>query len=43
MTTTAVQSKDLLVIEGLGHVYEGKNRHEAIGKLDFTVPEGAFV
>jgi NitT/TauT family transport system ATP-binding protein len=34
---------DLLVIEGLGHVYEGKHRHEAIGKLDFTVPEGAFV
>jgi NitT/TauT family transport system ATP-binding protein len=41
--STAVQSKDLLVIEGLGHVYEGKSRHEAIGKLDFTVPEGAFV
>jgi NitT/TauT family transport system ATP-binding protein len=41
--STAVGSKDLLVIEGLGHVYEGKNRHEAIGKLDFTVPEGAFV
>ena len=41
--STAVKPKDLLVIEGLGHVYEGKNRHEAIGKLDFTVPEGAFV
>ena len=39
----AVKSKDLLVIEGLGHVYEGRSRHEAIGKLDFTVPEGAFV
>ena len=39
----SVATKDLLVIEGLGHVYEGRNRHEAIGRLDFTVPEGAFV
>jgi NitT/TauT family transport system ATP-binding protein len=39
----SVATKDLLVIEGLGHVYEGRSRHEAIGKLDFTVPEGAFV
>lgn len=41
--STAVDAKDLLVIEGLGHVYEGRTRHEAIGKLDFVVPEGAFV
>ncbi|WP_136709643.1 ABC transporter ATP-binding protein [Agromyces sp. H66] len=34
---------DLLTIEGLGHVYEGTEPFEAIGKLDFTVPEGAFV
>jgi NitT/TauT family transport system ATP-binding protein len=39
--STAV--KDLLVIEGLGHVYGGKQPFEAIGKLDFTVPEGSFV
>ena len=39
-TTTAA---DLLTIEGLGHVYEGRQRHEAIGRLDFVVPEGAFV
>jgi len=38
-----VATRDLLVIEGLGHVYEGRSRHEAIGRLDFTVPEGAFV
>lgn len=42
MSITATDS-DLLTIEGLGHVYEGKQRHEAIGKLDFTVPAGAFV
>jgi NitT/TauT family transport system ATP-binding protein len=40
---SATTTKDLLVIEGLGHVYEGKQRHEAIGRLDFAVPEGAFV
>ncbi|BDZ44648.1 ABC transporter ATP-binding protein [Naasia aerilata] len=40
VTTTGT---DLLTIEGLGHVYEGRQRHEAIGRLDFTVPEGAFV
>ncbi|GAA3211008.1 ABC transporter ATP-binding protein [Microbacterium terregens] len=40
ITTTAT---DLLTIEGLGHVYEGRQRHEAIGRLDFTVPEGAFI
>ncbi len=40
---SATATKDLLTIEGLGHVYEGKNRHEAIGRLDFSVPEGAFV
>ncbi|UOR01824.1 ABC transporter ATP-binding protein [Leucobacter allii] len=40
---SATTTKDLLTIEGLGHVYEGKHRHEAIGRLDFTVPEGAFV
>ena len=34
---------DLLTIEGLGHVYEGAQPFEAIGKLDFTVPEGSFV
>lgn len=34
---------DLLTIEGLGHVYQGAQPFEAIGKLDFTVPEGAFV
>ncbi|GGD36846.1 ABC transporter [Microbacterium faecale] len=34
---------DLLTIEGLGHVYEGRQRHEAIGRLDFVVPEGAFI
>lgn len=39
----SVATKDLLVIEDLGHTYEGRNRHEAIGRLDFTVPEGAFV
>lgn len=38
-----VATEELLVIEGLGHVYEGRNRHEAIGRLDFTVPERAFV
>jgi NitT/TauT family transport system ATP-binding protein len=42
MSITATGT-DLLTIEGLGHVYEGKQRHEAIGRLDFTVPEGAFV
>ena len=41
--TTAVKAKDLLVIEDLGHTYQGKVHHEAIAKLDFTVPEGAFV
>ena len=41
--STAVKSKDLLVIEDLGHTYQGKVYHEAIAKLDFTVPEGAFV
>lgn len=40
ITTT---DTELLTIEGLGHVYEGRQRHEAIGKLDFTVPSGAFV
>ena len=40
LTTTRT---DLLTIEGLGHVYEGRQRHEAIGQLDFTVPKGAFV
>jgi NitT/TauT family transport system ATP-binding protein len=39
----ATTATDLLTIEGLGHVYEGKQRHEAIGRLDFTVPKGAFV
>ncbi|WP_221584913.1 ABC transporter ATP-binding protein [Microbacterium sp. G2-8] len=34
---------DLMTIEGLGHVYEGKDPFEAIGRLDFTIPEGAFV
>jgi len=41
--TTTTTATDLLTIEGLGHVYEGRARHEAIGRLDFTVPEGAFV
>lgn len=40
---SATATRDLLTIEGLGHVYEGRVRHEAIGQLDFTVPEGAFV
>jgi len=45
MTDTATEQSrgDLLTIEGLGHVYEGRNRFEAIGRLDFTVPEGSFV
>ncbi|HEV7957080.1 MAG: putative transporter ATP-binding protein [Microbacteriaceae bacterium] len=42
MSVTTTRT-DLLTIEGLGHVYEGKQRHEAIGRLDFAVPEGAFV
>lgn len=36
-------ARDLMTIEGLGHVYGGREPFEAIGKLDLTVPEGAFV
>lgn len=39
----AATTADLLTIEGLGHVYGGRQPYEAIGRLDFTVPEGAFV
>lgn len=41
MMTT--ETDELLRIDGLGHVYDGKVRHEAIGRLDFSIAEGAFV
>src|SRR5690606_18871963 len=41
--STQTATHDLLTIEGLGHVYGGAQPFEAIGRLDFTVPEGAFV
>lgn len=41
--SVTTQGKDLLRIEGLGHVYDGQQPFEAIGRLDFTVPEGTFM
>ncbi|GGA72936.1 ABC transporter [Pseudoclavibacter endophyticus] len=43
MTTTETPSTDLLTIEGLGHTYGGATPFTAVGHLDFTVPQGAFV